>query len=57
LGALVLVIGFSALGGFMTLNAEEAEQIENRMYRESVKTGRVVPNEKKLTNPKLLSEE
>ena len=56
LGVLVLLIGFSALGGFMSLNATEAEAIENRMYKESVKTGRVVPNEKKLTNPKLLEE-
>ncbi len=54
IGALVLVIGLSALFGFMTLDAEEAEKVENRMYRESVNSGRVVPNREKLTDPNLL---
>lgn len=53
-GVLVLVIGFSALGGFMTLDAAEAEAIENQMYLESRKTGRIVINDKKLSDPDLV---
>lgn len=56
-GVGILLIGYSALGGFLTLNAQQAEDVENRMYTESVNTGRIVPNAKKLTNPKLLEEQ
>ncbi len=57
IGALVLLIGFSALGGFWNLNAVEAEKIENKMYIESVKSGRITANEKKLSSPNLVEQE
>jgi succinate dehydrogenase / fumarate reductase, cytochrome b subunit len=51
IGGLVMLIGLSALGGFMTLDPAKAQDIEDRMYRESVKSGRIVPNEHKLSHP------
>lgn len=51
IGGLVMLIGMSALGGFMTLDPAKAQEIEDRMYRESVKSGRIVPNEHKLSSP------
>lgn len=54
IGGLVMVLGMSALVGFVSLDTNKAAEIENRMYVESVKTGRISANEEKLSDPDLV---
>ncbi len=49
-----MVLGMSALVGFVSLDTNKAAEIENRMYVESVKTGRISANEEKLSDPDLV---
>lgn len=56
IGLLVWFVGMSAFAGFVSLDANEAATIENQMYIESVKSGRIVANEEKLADPKVVEQ-
>ena len=56
IGVLVWVIGMSAFAGFVSLDTQEAAEIENKMYVESVRTGRVIANEEKLADPSIVAQ-
>lgn len=47
IGAIVAVIGMSAMVGFLGTDAIEARQIEDRMYEQRVEDGSIIANEHK----------
>lgn len=56
IGLLVWFIGMSAFFGFVTLDTKQAAEIENKMYVESVRTRRILPNEEKLADPEIVEQ-
>lgn len=50
IGGVVALIGLSAMAGFWTIDADQAEIRENQMYEQRVKDGSIFPDEHKRTH-------
>ncbi len=46
-GCLLAIVALSAIGGFATVDVDQAEKIENEMYEKAVEAHRIAPNEHK----------
>lgn len=57
IGAIVLVVGMSALVGMCAIDVEKARERENEMYQQRVKDGSILPNPHKLFDPKRLEKQ
>ena len=56
-GAVVLIIGMSALAGMCMVDVEAARERENQMYKKRVDDGSILPNSHKLYDPDLVEKE